>query len=290
MPISEETHTATVTANDDPEKRGRIRCSCAGLLADEDGELPMWIEPVAQWGWFFVPDVGEIIELVAVAQGDTDESFGQSSIDGPSVRWKGERHWSLDQDGDTPRPVPDDFTATNYGKRRGFATPRGHVFMFDDTDGKEKISLTQKTTVAGVDKFAFLSLDENGSVIVSNRNGSLIYLNALQGQITIVDEFGNSYASDTDGMRIIDKFANIFDMSDGLIQVISQGNIVETGADWAAVVGSYNLAAADQSAVRGEELLIWLNLHTHTDAMGGTGPPVIPAIPTDFLSLVGKLE
>jgi hypothetical protein len=249
----------------------------------------MWIEPELDWGWFIVPDVGEIVEIIVTAQGDTDDSFGQSSLEALNPRWQGTRHWSEDQDGDTPRTVPEDFK-TNYGKRRGFATPRGHILMFDDTEGKEKISLTQKTTVAGVDKFAFFSLDENGSVIISNRNGSLIYLNALQGQLTIVDEFGNSYASDENGVRVIDKFANIFDMSDGLIQVISQGNIVETAADWAAVVGSYNLAAADQSAVRGEELLAWLATHAHTDAMGGTGPPIMLPIPTDFLSLVGKLE
>lgn len=290
MPLQEEIHEAVVTAVDDPEQRLRIKCKCIGLLADEDAALPMWIEPVLGWGMIIVPDVGETIEIVIASSNDTDDSYAQTSLESPDVRWRGARFWSEDQDGDTPRLVPDDFK-TNYGKRRGFATPRGHSLLFDDTEGKEKVTLSQRTVVGGADKFAFVSLDENGSVVMSNRNGSLVYLNALQGQITIVDEFGNSYASDENGLRLIDKFANIVDMSDGDIQLISQGNILEAAADWKASVGSYNLGdAASESAVLGEKLIAWLNAHTHSTGMGPSGPPIVPAIPTDFLSLIGKLE
>lgn len=288
MPISEEVHTATVTANDDPETRGRIRCSCVGLLADEDGELPMWIEPELQWGWFIVPDVGEIVEIVATVQGDTDDSFGQTSLENPNLRWKGVRHWSEDQDGDTPRTVPEDFTATNYGKRRGFATPAGHVLLFDDTEGKEKVSITHHSQ--SDDKFSSMSIDEDGSVVLANKNGSLIYLNAKQGQIAMIDEHGNSYTSDADGIRLIDAFANIIDMKDGDIQLIGQGNIIATCADFTAASGSYSHGdGATEPTVLGTKLLTWLAAHTHTDAMGGTGPPAVLPIPSDFLSVAGKL-
>lgn len=289
MTVQEENHVGTVTANDDPEMRGRIRCSCVGLLADEDGELPMWIEPVHQWGWFTVPDVGEIVELVLNAHGETDDSYNQSSIDTPNVRWRGTRYWSQDQDGDTAREVPEDFK-TNYGKRRGFATPAGHVLVFDDTEGMEKISLTHKSLKEGVDAFAFVSMDENGSVIISNRNGTLIYLNANEGQFTIVDEFGNSYTSDADGMRLIDNFSNIIEMKDGAVQVLAQDAFVVSGPDATLDAGTYNLGTgAAKSTVLGEDLIIWLNSHVHPTGMGPSGPPSVPAIPTDFLSLIGKL-
>src|SRR6185436_657282 len=134
-----ETHIATVTAIQDPDKRGRIRVACVGLLGDETTEVPHWIEPALEWGWFVVPDVGEIVDIELVAHDSTDESPGQSSINTPNMRWRG-RHWGGSKT-DAARPIPEDFTTKNYGKRRGFATPGGHILMFDDTEGGEKISL-----------------------------------------------------------------------------------------------------------------------------------------------------
>jgi hypothetical protein len=81
-------------------------------------------------------------------------------------------------------------------------------------------------------------LDEDGSVIISNINGSLIYLNAAGGQVTIIDEHGNSYTSDADGMRLIDSFSNIIEMKDGVIQVVSQGGLILEASSGVKVGGN----------------------------------------------------
>lgn len=284
----DETYTATVTANDDPEQRGRIRCSCVGLMGDEDGDMPMWIEPEFQWGWFIVPDVGEQVEVTARKHGDGDDVFGQSSLEGMNVRWRGARHWTS-EDAEEPRDVPEDFK-TNYGKRRGFATPQGHVLLFDDTENKERITITWHGVRDGVDQFSFFSIDEDGSLVMSNRNGSLMYFNAADEQVTLVDEHGNSFTTDADGMRMIDNHGNIIEMADGVVQIISQGNIVATGADFTAETGSYNLGTgAAFSPVWGEPLVTWLNTHTHPTPIGPTLTPLVPLVPSAVLSVVGRI-
>lgn len=288
MSIVDESYVATVSAVDDPEQRGRIRCSCVGLLGDEDGDLPMWIEPETLWGWFVVPDVGEIVEIVATKHGDVDDCFGQTSISSLNVRWRGARYWTSEE-AEKPRDVPDDFKI-NYGKRRGFCTPQGHVLLFDDTPGKERVALSWHAKPGGVDAYGFYTIDEHGSLICSNRNGSVLYFNAVQRQCTWVDEHGNSITTDADGTRIIDHFGNVISTQSGVIQIISQGNVVVTGNDFNVVTGSYNLGQNPQhSAVLGEPLLTWLNTHTHTTPVGPSGPPIVPA-PPSLLSVVGKLQ
>lgn len=195
MPIIEETHTATVTAIDDPKQRLRIRCSCVGLLGGEDGELPMWVEPELQWGWVVVPDVGEIVEIVMTVSGDTDDSFAQTSLENPDIRWRGIRHWSDDQDGDQPRPVPDAFKI-NYGKRRGFATPAGHVFVFDDTPGAEKIILTHaKGAEIEIDAAGLVHIKATTYKIGTNATEAAVLgdvLNTNLGALTVPTGMGPS--------------------------------------------------------------------------------------------------
>lgn len=83
---------------------------------------------------------------------------GQSSLEGLDVRWRGKRFYA---DAATPpTPVHDDFK-TNYAKRRGFATPNGHILWFDDTEGSEEINLVW-VNAAGVK--TKLIVDKDGTV------------------------------------------------------------------------------------------------------------------------------
>ena len=168
MTIQTETYPATVTSNQDPEERGRIRVACVGLLGDEDAELPMFVEPILDWGWFVVPDVDEIIEIEVVTASHMDENFGQASIDNLDIKWRGQRFYG-NSEGDEPTVVHEFFTAENYGKRRGFATPFGHVIMFDDTARAPKIVITwtsEKQETAD-DKISQITFDTDGSVKLS---------------------------------------------------------------------------------------------------------------------------
>lgn len=143
MAVINERFEAIVASTDDPEKRGRIKATCADFTGDPDAVLPDFIEPVFDWGWFYTPDVGEIVEIEVVTNDDTDEMPGASMILSPTIHWRNKRFYHTgDED---PRPINEQFTSSNYGKRRGFATPAGHVIMFDDTPGSEKVLITDKT-------------------------------------------------------------------------------------------------------------------------------------------------
>jgi len=177
MPIRTETMSATVTANNDDEKRGRIRVACVELLGDDDADLPMWVEPIFDWGWFFVPDVGEIVELEVTASSDMDESFLQASIDQLNVKWRGQRYYG-NEEADVPTVIHPFFSEENYGKRRGFATPFGHIIMFDDTEGSPKVNLTwaSETQAADAEKISQILIDTDGTIKLSVLGKHTIHL------------------------------------------------------------------------------------------------------------------
>jgi hypothetical protein len=279
--IITEKHHATVTNTADPIQRGRIKVACVALLGDETTELPMWVEPIYEWGWFTIPDVGEIVEIEVAVGADDDEQRGQISIGQPNIRYRSRVWGGLETDG--ARAIPDDFL-TNYGKRRGFATPGGHVLMFDDTPGKEKVSLTWHSKD---DKYSYFSFDETGSVILSNKNGSLIYLNAEDGETSWIDEHGNSFSTSVEGMKLIDKFSNIIETKDGLVQILSQSAIAVSAKNVVVDAGSIELASnalepAVDPAVLGAKWMALFAAHTHPTGVGPSGPP----IPTGTEALV----
>jgi len=279
-----ETYPAIVMDNQDDEQRGRIKVACAALLGDEESELPMWVEPDYDWGWFYVPDVDEQVEIVVTTSSDMDEAYGQSSIDDLDVRWRNKRYYT-DEDAEKPTPIHEDFL-TNYGKRRGFATPNGHILFFDDTEGKEKIQLVWKQ---GGDKYQYLTMDETGSIVLANMNGSIVYLDAKNAAIMITDEHGNTYTTNEEGLKLIDKFSNIIEMKDGVVQVLSQGEIALMGGVLNAKVASYDLGdGADEPVMKGTTTQTHLDTHTHPTSMGPSGPPLQP-LPPAALSTKGKV-
>ncbi len=283
-----EVYEARVTSLNPDDPPGCIRVACQGLLSDEDSELPMAIPPLFDWGWFLIPDPGETVEI-EVRNSGTKSKLG-SSVLGLDIHWRGKRYYTGDStEAETEvRQVHEDFTKKNYGKRRGFATPQGHIIYFDDTEGDKKIQVTWKDG----EKFQFISFDNDGALI-SNQNGTFIQLDAENEEMKIIDQHGSSISSNEDGIKMIDKFKNIIEMKDGAIQIVSQDGIVATGKDFTAATGTVNLVdGADDFLVRGADLIAWLMGHVHPTGMGPSGPPTpgIPSLPTDFLSTVAKVK
>lgn len=260
--VVEETYLAIVTANQDPDQLGQIRVACQALLDGEDEDLPMWIKPYAQWGWFVVPDVGETVEVVAVTGASDDDSPGMAAIANMNLRWRGVRTWGNDAT-DVPRPIPDVFK-TNYGKRRGFATPAGHVIWFDDTEGQEAVTI-QWSKMDGSKK-ATLSMDQNGSVVVTSSGGATLAMDAKAKTLLLADENGNS-------VKLEDK------------------KITVTGADTVKVDAPHiELGGNAHMAGFGDAIETYLSSHTHTGVTpgpGASGPPASP--PSGLKSSVVKL-
>lgn len=275
MPDITERFIAKVVSNADPDHRGRIKVTCADLTGDPETELPDWVEPVHKWGWFTVPDVDELIEVEVVTQRDTDEIEGQSLVLMPTIQYRDTRFYNDKEEQGVVREIHEDFTSTNYGKRRGFATPKGHILMFDDTDGGERINLTWHAVEDKSDKYAYLAFDPDGSIIMGNKNGTLIYMDAKNGAMSIIDEHGNTIASDSSGLRLIDASGNVIELKDKVVQVLGQGSVVVNAKTIDLQSGQVIIGkSAAQKVVLGD---LWQTLHDghkHPTGVGPSGPPI----------------
>lgn len=254
MGVTWEKYDATVTVNEDDENRGRIKVACVGLLGDEETELPMWVDPVFDWGWFYVPDVGETVEVEAAVSSDEDEANGQMSIDNLNIRWRNKRSYTDDipQNPDTQAtPIHPDLLE-NYGKRRGFATPHGHVFLFDDSPSSPTIQLTfQKTPIqVGTPPlpmmFSRLEFESDGSLKATLLDKTVLHLQ-------------------TDGKKLV-------------VEIDGGAGMELAGKDAQAVA---TIGDGGKSAVIAEALKTYIDsqikvkydAHIHTTAMGNSGPP-----------------
>jgi hypothetical protein len=255
MSIIWEKYDATVTANEDDENRGRIRVACVGLLGDEEIELPMWVEPVLEWGFFLVPNVGEIVEIEAATDSDEDEINGQFSIDNLDIRWRGKRSYTIDEpenENIEPTPIHPDFLS-NYGKRRGFSTPHGHIIMFDDDPNNPTLQLTfQKTAMeVGIppeaSDYSRLEFEKDGSLKVALLETTTLHLQTEGKKLKIEIDGGESLeiaGKDSDTVATI---------GDGVVS----GTIAE------------NLKNYIDNSVK-----IHVDGHIHPTAMGNSGTPV----------------
>jgi len=244
-----ETFSAIVTKNEDPEKRGRIKVKSLELLGAEDKELPIWIEPSPLWGWFVVPDIGEEVAIEAELSTKHNEVADQGWLDNPRLWWTGRRYQS--KQGEAPRPPDARFTGAGYGKRRGFATPAGHILLFDDTVGQEIVSLADKhgNTV---------SLTE-ASIAVADTHDNKIELK--DGAITITG------ASD-------------ITCSAGSNVVVEAGASIELKQDPGSPANQVLLGdGADSPAMRFTEWATFFAAHTHTGVTTGPGTSGTPAVP-----------
>ena len=199
MATIRETHIATVTDNDDPEKRFRLKAASATLLGMDDNDDPVefgdWIDPQFQFldasksddqgtcGFFFVPGIGTTIEISVAVQSDYDMAPGQTFLTNPDPRWVS----CLLTPGD---PVPPEFDA-KYPERMGFKDSGGNLFYFDKTEGEERILIRHS-------KGSFFSMEKDGNITLSTnqsddttKKGLLFFLDHDNQGITLLHPAGH---------------------------------------------------------------------------------------------------
>jgi len=267
-------YNARVVDNQDPEQRGRIKVVCPDWTGTDKKPISHWIEPVFEWGFFLVPDVDEAVEIEIVTSSDRDVSFMESAVFNPVINWRGKRWWGgTDESTPAPRPIPDDLK-TNYGKRRGFMTPMGHMLMFDDTEGQETVRLSwHKKTAEGEDKWSFIAFDNEGSVSLANMLGTVLSLDAKNKCFTLMEANGNVISADDTSLKMIDKSGGIIEMKDGLIQVLGQSNVVISCKTAKVEGGKVILASEVEPAVLGNKMVMLHDGHIHPTGTGPSGPP-----------------
>lgn len=233
--VTTEKYPAVVSSTEDPEQRGRLKVTCAALTGDEESDLPEWVEPSPDWGWFVIPEVGEVVEIEVVTGTIEDESYGQASIDNLDARWRGVRFYG-NEEGQAPTPINPEFL-TNYGKRRGFATPLGHYIIFDDTAGAPKIVLTWvKNVDAGAEEISQLIIDTDGTTKMAVLGKHSIHLKANElevkldtgASLKVVGKDGAAVTTLGDG-AVSAAIAEHLETFYGSIKSYIEGAIVPTG-------------------------------------------------------------
>ena len=232
-----------VTDNDDPEKRGRIRLLVPSVL----GETPTgWALPslpfggLADQGLFVVPEVDAQVWV----------DFEAGNVDLPI--WTG-TFW---QAGGDPPAEADKSPPTT----RLLKTPSGHVLQFDDESGKEKFRLAHP---AGTE----MTVDEKGTVIVTDAKGNTLTLDADAGQVIVEEANGNTITLSSSGDAIEDANGNKVEMAASGITVKGQQVVVDGQVVMLAGQGG-------EPIIKGQSFLTLFATHVHPSAMGPTGPPI----------------
>ncbi len=244
-------YRAFVADNADPSKLGRVKLRVPSVFGDE---ISNWALPVlpfggkAQQGLFLVPEVDAQVWA----------EFEEGNPDAPL--WVGV-FWQ--QTSDVPEEASKDTPTTRLLK-----TPAGHLLVFDDEKGAERVRLVHG-------QGAELCLDEHGSVLITDNSGARIELDAQAGSLTIEDKHGNKLKTDSSSTLFQDKNGNQLKMAGS--QVTLKGTTIVIDGQQVGLGG-----AGGEPLLKGATFLSLFATHVHTCTAPGSpsSPPVAPLPPS----------
>lgn len=245
-------YKGTVADNKDPDQLGRLKLRVPSVLGESDEAVTDWAWPCLPFGGkndqglFFVPEEGAKVWV----------EFEEGNLDRPL--WVG-TFWAK-PGGQTEIPAEARDMVENKPQRRVLKTATGHVLEFSDVDGKESITIRHKDG-------ATVTLDEKGSVLIANKEGSHVYLNAEAAEATLVDQHGNNIRFADSGITITNKDSSFVDLSGGDVQVVAKNVHIRSQT---VSLGE----GAMEPAILGQTFAGIFDGHTHPTAMGPSGPPV----------------
>lgn len=236
-------YSGTVTDNEDPHRQGAIKVIVPSIFGPE---LAVRARPCFPYGHFFVPPVGASV-WVEFEGGDPEFAI-----------WVGAWY---------PQSATPQESRVSPPDNRVIQTVSGHTIELDDTDGSARIVIRHKDN-------SFLAIDDKGSVVVSNKTGSTLYLNADKGEASLMSEQGHVLAMNADGIVLMNKDGASLDLTGDTVR-ITAANILLDGTT--VTVGA---GASEPTVLANQFNLLWQQflLHTHPSAMGPTGPATPPAL------------
>jgi hypothetical protein len=148
-----------------------------------DRELPFWIPPRVPFvGSFFVPNVGDQIEIEVTSRAPGDQQRGEASLTAHGATYI----VTLYNDA---QPIPSDFL-THYPQRRGFKTAAGHLLIFDDTDSDPTVTIQDATGHSVTFARDGITLESTGGVSLTVKADGAVEINSatviyLDGAIAV---------------------------------------------------------------------------------------------------------
>lgn len=257
-------YRGVVVDNADPEQLGRVRLmvpSVFGGVADRDATaddpfVTDWAWPcvpcggTADQGFFFIPDIGAKVWV----------EFEEGHLDCPI--WVG-CFWSKPADSEVPEEARN--MQANDPKRRVLKTSAGHYIEFCDVEGEESITIRHKDD-------ALIHFDAKGSVTLSNKSGTLIYMNAEDKELAIADENGNNLRLGDSNVTLTNKEGSLVDVSGPAVQVIAKNVMLRSET---VALGE----GAMEPVILGRTFAGIYDAHTHMTALGPSGPPLPVPMP-----------
>lgn len=252
------TYRGEVEATDDPEGRGRCRVRVPALAQlgapDEVWANSMMPGATSGHGLFLPPAKGDKV-WVQFENGDPDRPI----VTGGFVQRSG---------------TPSEFEYSDEEpQKRGLVTPGGHAIRLDDTSGSEKVEVMSKGG-------AKIEMDENGSVLITDKAGSKVYLDAKNGQTIVEDAAGSSAIFASGEVTIASEFGAKIEMGEN-VTIRAPGTITVNAGVKAVLKGpKVDIGAgALENSVLGDKMVALFSSHMHTGNMGApTSPPTVPMI------------
>ncbi len=232
-------YSGEVVANEDEAKLGRITVKVPSVFGLEHEVLA---RPCLPYGHFFVPPVGARV-WVEFEAGDTGYPI-----------WVGV--WYPENSApEAARISPPD--------NRVIQTASGHTIEIKDVAGEERILIKHKQN-------AFVSIDKNGSVLASNKNGSHLHLDAEHECASWIEQHGNTISMSDAGIAVINKDGTTLNVTGDTVHVVAANAVLDV------TTASLGKGAAEPTLMgKGFEILWKLLLtHTHPHGMGPTLPSV----------------
>jgi|SoiMethySBSTD1v2_1073268.scaffolds.fasta_scaffold659516_2 hypothetical protein len=255
-----------VIANEDPDQLGRLRVWVPSLFpiadkasppADDDPVVSDWAWPCLPFGgkkdegMFFVPEVGSKVWV----------EYEEGNLDSPI--WVGV-FWSR-PGGTAEIPTEAQAMEANAPKRRVLRTSSGHVLEFCDIDGKETVTLRHKDG-------ATLYFDEHGSVSINNKQGTFLYLNAQDTELSFADKGGNNVRLGESNVTLTNADGTVVDIAGPAVQVIAKNVLLRSDT---VQLGE----GAMEPAILGRTFAAIFDAHVHPTAFGPSGPPLPVPMP-----------
>ncbi len=278
-----------VIDNRDPDGRYRIRTTCPAINMPKAEDVPagFWARPCMDGmgddedgqitGTFFPPEEGSIVWL--------SFEWGNPSLPiyiGGLV---------------TTRQVSDTFASDDMENKgptkRGFRTKAGHFIRFNDDPDKLEITIARGDG-AGEPTSQFISMTTEGHTLITNSNGSSLYMNAEDNETTLqtLDADGNVKSMlllGDDKITLTTESGGTLGI-DGKDIVLTGDNVVaDANKQFAANAGTVMLGTgASEPVIRGNKFSLgWGLIHQHTTATPGA--PTTPG-PTPPVLLYNELS
>lgn len=254
-----------VVANNDPRKLGRLRVWVPSLFPTEGDAVPGEDSPcVTDWAWPCLPfggSAGHGMFFVPEKLSKVWVEYEEGNIDSPI--WVGV-FWSA-PGGASEIPSEAQAMDDNQPRVRVLKTSSGHVLEFCDKDGKETIALRHKDGAA-------LYFDEKGGVTISNKQGTFVYLNAKDTELSFADKNGNNVRLGDSSVTLTNADGTLVDLSGEAVQVVAKNVLLRSDT---VQLGE----GAQEPAILGRAFAAIFDAHVHPTALGPSGPPVPVPMP-----------